>query len=150
MTVDREHELYTRFGEAALYAQMFEYGFAYLLSFRDGMADAINGKFVGLDASIAKWRSATAGRMAKSLRKEYGAILDNVMDLWDRAVSERNRLMHRFFIEHAPDTLSEVGMQRALEDADQLRDLFIEADRACVDVRDTTVRNMQDFARGAQ
>lgn len=52
------------------------------------------------------------------------------LDTCRRAVKERNLLMHHFFREHDQDSMTTLGMQRMVDDADSVRQHFEDADRA--------------------
>ena len=79
--------------------------------------------------------------MADQFQKTAGALVNEVsrdlhLDVADletcrKAVVERNRLIHRFFREHAENFMTSSGQQRMLDDLGDIADVIAQADKAC-------------------
>ncbi|HEY2197488.1 MAG TPA: hypothetical protein VGH69_07290 [Mycobacterium sp.] len=122
----RQHETYARYGLAMYFAQVFEHGLVNAIV----LVRQVNGHI----ADRADWDRTfdvefrrTASDLARRVGK-YGGLSERERVLLERSVIERNRLAHRYFREHVEDSISAVGMQRMLDDADDARELFIRAD----------------------
>lgn len=119
----RQHETYARYGLAMYFAQVFEHGLVnaiVLIRQVNGYSADWDGTF---DAQFRKAASDLARRIGV-----YGGLSEEEKALLERSVNERNRLAHRYFRDHVEDSISAVGMQRMLDDADSARELFMRAD----------------------
>ena len=125
----RQKETYARFGLAAYSAQVFEAGLINLIAIATAYASR-SGKpmtIEDVDALNDELFGHTSGRLVTLLAGIIPSEADH-LDACRLAVSERNRLMHRFFREHAQDFLTPSGMQRMVDDADSVRILLEGAD----------------------
>lgn len=127
----RQKETYARFGLAAYHAQVFETGMVNLIAVAEAYASRSGTPMTAadIDALNADLFGYTSGRLVNRLAEIIPAQPD-LLDSCRRAVQERNRLMHHFFRDHDKDAMTTVGMQRMVDDADAVRLLFQEADRA--------------------
>jgi hypothetical protein len=132
-SVSRIKEVYARFGRAVSQAQVLETNIANLLavtSLLQASEAALAFGQAEFEALYVDLYSHTSGRLVKRLTD--AGWPEQYLDLCRLAVSERNRIVHRFHREH-PDGFSEVeAMQRMVDDADAAHRLFEQADEITI------------------
>jgi hypothetical protein len=126
---DQTREVYARYGLAMYVGQVLEHNLANLL--------VIAERWEGKIPTEAEWEDRyevlfrrTAGALV-NLASDHGRVVDADLASCAAAVSERNRLAHRFFRENAENFLTPPGRQRMLDDVDKARAVLHQADRAC-------------------
>lgn len=124
----REKEVYARFGLAVYRAQVFDHGLVNLLAIATNI-DA-NARLIDIDGTFESLFRKTTGALVTTAAKESRLGADDIT-LCRTAVSERNRLVHHFFREHAEDFFTPFGQQQMVDDADRIGDLMSTADAAC-------------------
>lgn len=134
----RQKEVYSRYGLAMYWAQVFEEGMANLIVTVTAYLSRTGNPLTSaeIDELYEDLRAHTAGKLVNKVKE----VLDDPehIDECRRAVMERNRLAHGFFRDHDQDFMTAAGMQRILEDADAARLLFQRADEGSTQmVRDT-------------
>jgi len=145
----RRKEVSARFGRAALRAQGLENNIASLLAvtyFHD--AGAV-GSTLSDDQSEGLYEdlySCTTGRLVKRLAD--AGWPEQYLDLCRLAVSERNRIVHRFQREH-PDGFRDIEtMQRMVDDSDATFQLFDRADQITLRILVSAVATTNAKSRG--
>lgn len=123
----RQKEVYARYGLAMYYAQVFETGLVTLLAIATTHQSKVPITRPEADAMFDELFGYTSGRLLKRLAgiMEVGG---EGADDWQNAVRERNRLAHHYFRDHAENFVTTEGMQRMVDDADGVRELFERAD----------------------
>lgn len=124
----QQKEVYARYGLAAYQAQVFDHGLVNLLAFATRVESDIPVERI--DELWDKYFRKTSGQLVSNAESENRLGAADI-DLCRNAVSERNRLVHHFFRDHAEDFLAVRGRQRMVDDADEIRDLLLSADQAC-------------------
>lgn len=125
----RQKEIYARFGLAAYQAQVFDAGLTNLIAIAMAYASRSGAPMTAqdIDALSNDLFGYTSGRLVNRLARIFPSE-ENHLNACRLAVQERNRLMHRFFWDHAQDFLTPAGMQRMADDADSVRRLLELAD----------------------
>ncbi len=124
----RQREVYARFGLTAFKAQVFDHDLVNLLS----MARSVDQPMARdqLDATFAALFTKTSGSLVNTAAKESRLGVED-LDICQRAVDERNRLIHHFFRHHAENFMTSAGQQRMLDDLAGIARLLDEAGAAC-------------------
>lgn len=124
----RQKEVYARFGLVAFKAQVFDHALVNLLTF----AGMIDGDLTAeqIDQYAERLFAKTAGALVNDATASGCLAADDVATC-RAAVAERNRLIHRFFREHAENFMYSTGQQRMLDDLGVIADLIQAADEAC-------------------
>jgi hypothetical protein len=120
-------EIYAQFGLALYKAQVLEQGLISTIM----MARLASKEFLTVSEYDAAWDAqfeVTMGRLLKRLRpfiRDDGALESDLAS----ALSERNRLAHAFFRDHARDFMDEAGRERMLGECFEAQALFDSCDQ---------------------
>lgn len=124
----RQKEVFARFGRTVFKTQVFDHALVNLLTVA-GMIDErmspdeIDKCFDGLFRK-------TSGQLVNDVDTQ-SRLETQILEICRSAVAERNRLIHRFFREHAENFMSCRGQQVMLDDLGEVGDLIEKADSAC-------------------
>ena len=124
-------DVYLKFGFASEAAQLLEIDLGTLL-FRSGAIDA--GLFENPNHDKA-WELSqlvnrkTLGQLIRSLGNTDHS-LDDLEEILDKALSERNRLTHSFYREHNVRRNTEEGCTIMLEDLESIHETILDAYKA--------------------
>jgi len=124
----RQKEVYARFGLVAYQAQVFDHALVNLLT----VAGTIGQKLTTADVDrfMADLFQKTAGALVNEVSRDLHLDVAD-LETCRKAVVERNRLIHRFFREHAENFMTSSGQQRMLDDLGDIADVIAQADKAC-------------------
>lgn len=122
----RQKEVYAAAGLALFHAQVWERGMINLalIMRRDGGKIATPEEW---DKHEDKLSSLTAGSLRNLIEKEKLAPLDT-LELWQKALSSRNYLVHRFFYTHSIAAMTTAGLQIMLDELAEMIQRFQIAD----------------------
>lgn len=124
----RQKEVYARFGLVAFKAQVFDHALVNLLTVAGSIDKRMSQDDV--DKCFDRLFKKTSGQLVKDVSDQ--SRLEAVdLEICQSAVTERNRLIHRFFREHAEDFMTSRGQQSMLDDLGEICDLFEQTDDAC-------------------
>lgn len=131
----RQKETFARFGLAVYQAQVFERGMVNLIVMATADASRKGTPMTrhDIDHLNDDLFGDTGGQLVNRLLAAMPAEAA-LLETCRRAVKERNRLIHHFFCEHEMNFRTSIGMQRMVDDADRVRRLFREADRATTEI----------------
>jgi hypothetical protein len=127
-------EVFARFGVAAYQGQVLETGLVTVLSTAQA-SSAPHATGQTFDEYFEGNLQATMGRLVTLLTPfllEDGGLLDDLR----RALAERNRLVHRFFYDHADDFASFTGREAMLAELWSAEALFEEVNDRLTPVLD--------------
>lgn len=124
----REKEVFARFGLAVYKAQVFDHALVNLIAVASRVrvvvtSDEVDRQF---DALFRK----TSGALVTDIR-EAAYLGEDDLALCHEAVGERNRLIHRFFRDHAENFMTSRGQQVMVDDLASVVELIERADAAC-------------------
>ena len=124
----RQKEVFARFGRAAYKAQVFDHALVNLLT----VAGTIDNQMPSneIEECAADLFKKTAGALVKDVSRQSRLEVQD-LEMCQTAVAERNRLIHRFFREHAENFMCSRGQQLMLDDLDDIADLIQKAGAAC-------------------
>lgn len=124
----RQKEVYARFGLTAYKAQVFDHALVNLLS----VAGIVDGRMSHdeIDQCFESFFKKTSGQLVNAISGQSHLDIHD-LEKCRVAVAERNRLIHRFFREHAENFMTSKGQQRILDDLGDIADLIQDADNAC-------------------
>lgn len=118
--MDKLEKLFSDFGVAMHYAQFIEYDLISLF-----LIDAMEEGTAKIRHVVAEfvWKEKTLGRLIKYLEKT--PYLDkDIAEFFDEVREKRNFLVHKFFIEHAEDMDTELGIDTALQDLGEITEVL--------------------------
>lgn len=124
----RVKEVFARFGLTAYKAQVFDHGLVNLVAFARG--SEIIHRATEIDALFVELFRKTTGALVNTISKE-NRLGPADLETCRRAVSERNRLIHHFFRDHAEDFISAAGQQIMINDLAEIALLLDAAETAC-------------------
>ncbi|MEH3135562.1 MAG: hypothetical protein PGN30_11260 [Mycolicibacterium neoaurum] len=124
----RQKEVYARFGLVAFKAQVFDHALVNLLT----VAGSIDKRMTQdeVDKCFETLFKKTSGQLVHDV-SDQSRLKAGDLDICRSAVTERNRLIHRFFREHAENFMTNRGQQSMLDDLGEIYDLIDQADHAC-------------------
>jgi hypothetical protein len=131
--------LFENFGIAFYYAQLVEDNLKLILAMGETQCIVTfdRKKDLRIKDSDDDLIGACMGGLKEVLRKNRGPTdSKEFYELFDKANAARRRLAHRFFLEHAPDLLSEAGRLRINQDLSELYLRIRTAHNASVALRD--------------
>lgn len=124
----RQKEVYARFGLVAFKAQVFDHALVNLLTVAGSVDDRMTQNEV--DQCLEKLFKKTSGQLVNDVSAQSRLEAED-LGICRHAVAERNRLIHRFFREHAENFMTSRGQQAMLDDLGEIGDLIERADGAC-------------------
>ena len=124
----RQKEVYARFGLTAFKAQVLDHALVNLLT----VAGTIEGTttVADIDRLSASLFEKTSGALVNELSVQARLVAED-LEMCRSAVVQRNRLIHRFFREHAENFMTSRGQQIMLDELGAIADLIEKADDAC-------------------
>ncbi|WP_071287728.1 hypothetical protein [Mycolicibacterium llatzerense] len=124
----RQKEVYARFGLTAFKAQVFDHALVNLLTVAGSIDGGMSSEQV--DECFERLFRKTAGGLVTEVSNQSWLDPED-LQICRTAVSERNRLIHRFFRDHAENFMTSRGQQVMLDDLGAIADLIQRADDAC-------------------
>ena len=124
----REKEVFARFGLAAYKIQVFDHALVNLIAVASRVLVAMTLDEV--DRQFDDLFRKTSGALVADIR-EAAYLGEDDLALCRKAVRERNRLIHRFFRDHADNFMTSHGQQLMINDLASVVELIERADGAC-------------------
>jgi hypothetical protein len=121
-------DVYRKFGETAEAAQLLETELGNILLIKEGSEI---GLFEDQDEELArnilrKIERSTLGALLKSIEKKVGGP-EVTKTIFEKALSERNRLSHSFYREHNFRRNSPEGCEIMLQDLEKIHEAILDA-----------------------
>lgn len=124
----RQKEVFARFGLTAFKAQVFDHALVNLLAVAGTIDDQMSQDEI--DQCLERLFKKTSGQLVNDVSSQSRLEAQDLQTC-KSAVSERNRLIHRFFREHADNFMTSHGQQAMLDDLGTIQEIIQRADDAC-------------------
>ena len=122
-----EKEVYAFFGLAAYTAQVLERGvIIFSVVMRIGKIPKVTRNLI--DKLYADFESKTFGKLLKYERNS-NVLQGDLLDDLDNALQLRNKLIHRYFYEHAENFMSIQGRKFMIDELRSMSDVFEKTDQ---------------------
>jgi hypothetical protein len=127
-------DAYRKFGEASEAAQLIETELGTMLLLEEAIGEGLIGEDGKRATEILKGISRqTLGRLISNVKGKSSTTTELEV-LLERALKERNRLSHSFFLKHNLRRNSGEGRVLMMKDLEQIHTVFLEACKALLEL----------------